>query len=346
MKNVAILIVIVVLVGALSWWLMTREESKAIELSYSVFFPATHIQAKEAQAWADEIGKRSGGRVKITVHAGGTLTSAPQCYEGVVNGLSDIGMSCFAYTRGRFSMLEVLDLPHGYPNGLTATRIANEVIGKHSPKELADTHLLYIHAHGPGILASKKPVRSMADMKGLVVRTTGLSAKIVKALGGIPKAVSQPETYEALSKDVVQATFCPVETLKGWKQGEVINYVTDTSCIGYTTSMFVTMNEEKWEKLPSDIQDIFTEVSAEWIDRHGRAWDQADEEGRAFVAKLGKETIKLDAAEQQRWRQAVQKVFRAYISDMKERRLPGKLLVNEIQGMLKDTKTDAAGTSR
>ncbi len=114
-----------------------------------------------------------------------------------------------------------------------------------------------MHAHGPGILASKKPVKSLADLKGLKVRATGLSAKIVEALGGTPVAMSQPETYEALSKGVVEATLCPIETLKGWKQGEAIEYVVDSTAIGYTTAMFVVMNKEKWAALPADVQKVF-----------------------------------------------------------------------------------------
>ena len=82
------------------------ETVEPIELSYSIFFPPTHIQCQTAEAWADEVEKRSGGKVKINVYSGGSLTKAPQVYEGVINGISDIGMSCFAYTRGRFPLLE------------------------------------------------------------------------------------------------------------------------------------------------------------------------------------------------------------------------------------------------
>ncbi|MBD3240001.1 MAG: C4-dicarboxylate ABC transporter substrate-binding protein, partial [Chitinivibrionales bacterium] len=188
---------------------------KKIELSYSVFFPPSHVQCKVAQAWAEEIGKRTDGRVKITVYSGGSLTKAPQVYDGVVSGISDIGMSCFAYTRGRFPLLEALDLPMGYPDGKTATATANAIVQKYQPEELSDVHTLYVHAHGPGILASKKPVRSLDDIEGLKVRATGLSSKIVQNLGGAPIGMSQPETYEALQKGVVDATLCPVETLKG-----------------------------------------------------------------------------------------------------------------------------------
>jgi len=311
-----------------------EEKTKAIELSYSIFFPPSHIQCKTAEAWAKEIEKRTSGRVKITVYPAGTLTKAPQCYEGVVNGISDIGMSCLAYTRGRFPLLEGLDLPLGYSSGTTATRIATEMVQKYQPKEMSDTHVLYIHAHGPGILASKKPIRTLEDLKGLKVRATGLSAKIVKNLGATPVAMSQPETYEALQKGVVEATFCPIETLKGWKQGEVINYVTDTSVVGYTTAMFVVMNNDVWNRLPADIQKIFNTVSQEWVAKQGAAWDKADDEGRKFIKELKREVITLSEAEQKRWKEQVKPVLDEYVGNANKKGLKGTSFLTDIQALL------------
>ncbi len=287
---------------------------KPIELTYSIFFPATHTQYKLAESWAKEIESRTNGRVKITLYPGGSLTKSDQCYEGVINGVSDIGMSCFAYTRGRFPLLEVLDLPLGYPNGKVASRVAMEIVKKFQPEELKDVHLLYVHAHGPGILASKKPVRVLEDLKGLKVRSTGLCSKIVEKLGGQPVGMTQSETYEALQRGVVDATFCPMETLKGWKQGEVIQYVTDSQCIGYTTAMFVVMNKSKWESLPQDIKDVFTKVSEEWVDKHGDGWTKDDEEARKYILDANKEIIPLSSEEQEKWKKAVQPVIQDYLS--------------------------------
>ena len=307
---------------------------KPIEFSYSVFFPPSHIQCKMAEEWAQAIESRAGGRVKITIYPGGTLTKAPQCYEGVINGLSDLGMSCLSYTRGRFPLLEGLDLPLGYPDGKVATRVVNEAVAKYAPAELQDVHVLYMHAHGPGILASRKDVRTLADMKGLKVRATGLSAKIVESLGGTPVAMSQPETYESLQKGVVDATLCPMETLKGWKQGEVIRSVTDTKHIGYTTTMFVVMNKNKWNNLPADLQQVFTEVSAEWVDKHGVAWDQADEEGRQFVDELKHEVIELAPDDAPAWKAAVQPILDEYVKTTTAKGLPGAEFLKDLQTMI------------
>jgi TRAP-type C4-dicarboxylate transport system substrate-binding protein len=316
------------------------QSAPVVELSYSIFFPPTHIQCKTAQAWADAINERTDGSVKITLYPAGTLTKAPQCYDGVVNGISDIGMSCFAYTRGRFPLLEGLDLPLGYPDGMTATRAATAMAMEFEPEEISDVHLLYIHAHGPGILASKKPVNNLDKMKGLKVRATGLSAKIVESLNAVPVAMSQPETYEALQKGVVEATFCPVETLKGWKQGEVIDSVTDTSVIGYTTAMFVVMNKDSWNKLNPEQQQVITDTSAEWVDRHGQAWDQADAEGMAFIKELDRQVIKLSPEEQQQWKEAVKPILDDYVAAAEEKGLPGRALLEKLQAFIEESKTE------
>lgn len=311
-----------------------KKETKPIELSYSIFFPPSHLQAQTATAWAEEIEKRSQGRVKINVYAGETLTKAPQVYEGVVNGISDIGLSAFAYTRGRFPLLEALDLPVGYPDGITATRIANKILGKYKPLELQDVEVMYLHAHGPGLLASRKPVSRLSDIGGLKIRGTGLSAKIVVALGAVPVSMSQGETYEALQKGVVDATLCPVETLKGWKQGEVIDYLVDTRVIGYTTAMFVVMNKKKWESLPEDIKTIVSQVNEEWIEKQGRAWDQADAEGEELVKSLGKTLISLSPEEEEAFSRAVEPILVEYVATVGAKELPGGSLIADIREML------------
>ena len=52
---------------------------KPIVMTYIVFFPPTHVQTKLARSWSDEIERRSQGRIKMMVLAGGALTKADQC---------------------------------------------------------------------------------------------------------------------------------------------------------------------------------------------------------------------------------------------------------------------------
>jgi len=307
MKKKAFLFCLVAFLGVVFLTMaVVKAEAAPIKLTFSIFFPPTHGQAKAAINFAKEVEKRTNGKVQITAFPGGTLTKAPQCYDGVVKGISDMGNSCFAYTRGRFPVMAAVDLPMGYKNGLQASRVANGFAKAINPKELQDVKLLYVHAHGPGLLHTKRPVRKLEDLRGMKIRATGLSAKVVKALGGVPVAMPQGGTYEALQKGVVEGTFSPIEVLKGWKQGEVIKYTTECFSVGYTTAMFVVMNRNKWNSLPADVKKVFEEVSSEWVDVHGKAWNTTDKAGRDFTLSLGNKIIPLSDAESARWRKAVE----------------------------------------
>ena len=313
----------------------------ATSLTYSIFFPPTHAQTKAAEAWAKEIEKRSAGKVKISIFPGGTLTPADQCYDGVVKGISDIGMSYFALSPEAASPpWRPSIFPSGYPNGRVATRVANDFYLSMKPKALENVKVLYLHAHGPGLLHTKKPVKKLEDLKGMKVRSTGFSAKIVEALGAVPVAMPQGETYEALSKGIVDGTIGPIEVLKGWKQAEVIKSTTDCFDVGYTTAFFVVMNLKKWNALPPDVRKVFDDTSREWVDVHGKAWDEADKEGRAFTLSLGNQIIPLSAQESARWKKAVRPTIEEYIKNADQKGVSGRKSVNA--GRIPDHKIPEA----
>ncbi|MCP4682310.1 MAG: TRAP transporter substrate-binding protein [Desulfobacterales bacterium] len=316
MKKIIFLVFMVVALGFTFLGISTQQaDAEPIKLTYSIFFPPTHGQAIAAMDWAKEVEKRTKGKVQITTFPGGTLTKAPQCYDGVVKGISDIGNSCFAYTRGRFPVMAAVDLPMGYPNGKVASRVADGFAKSVNPKELQDVKVLYVHAHGPGLLHTKKPVKTIEDLEGMKIRATGLSSKVVKALGAVAVAMPQGGTYEALQKGVVEGTFGPIEVLKGWKQAEVIKSTTECYGVGYTTAMFVVMNIDKWNSLPADVKKVFDEVSAKWVDVHGAVWDSSDKKGKEYTLSLGNKLIPLSKSENAKWRKAVEPVINDYIAD-------------------------------
>lgn len=310
-------------------------KAATINLTYSNFFPPSHFNGKLGDSWAKEIEKRTDGRVKITYFPGGSLLKGPAIFDGIVKGVTDIGMSCFAYTLGRFPVMEALDLPMGYPTGYAASMTANDFYKKFKPVELDKAEILYIHAHGPGLLHTKMVISTLEEIKGKKIRATGLSAKVVDALGAAPVGMPQGGTYEALQKGVVEGTLSPMEVLKGWKQGEVIKSTTECISIGYTTAMYIAMNEKKWKSLPADIKKIFEDVSNEWVLKHAEGWDTADADGRAFSLSLGNQIIPLSEQESARWAAAVEPVIDEYIKAKEAMGLPAKEYVEFIKESIK-----------
>ncbi|MGE4292299.1 MAG: TRAP transporter substrate-binding protein [Desulfovibrio sp.] len=301
-----------------------------IKLSYSCFFPPTHVQSQLAEAWCREVEKRTDGKVQIDYYPGGTLTKANQCYDGVVEGISDIGFSALAYSRGRFPVMAAVDLPLGYTSGMAATSVANLVFEQFKPAELNDVQVMYFNAHGPGLLHTKgKPVRTLEDLAGLKIRATGNSALLVQALGATPVAQSMPDAYQSIQKGVVDGGMYPVETNKGWKMAEVVDYMTENFSTGYTTTFFVVMNKDRWAELPADVQATITAINKEWIGKHGQAWDVSDVVGReTFLAEPGNEIIPQDPAESARWKAAAAPILDAYAKDVASKGIDGKAVLD------------------
>jgi TRAP-type C4-dicarboxylate transport system substrate-binding protein len=306
-----------------------------VELNYAIFFPATHGHTLLATEWAKEVEKRTGGAVKVNIFAGATLMPADQTYDGVVKGIADIGMSVFSYSKGRFPLSEVLDLPLGYTSGLQATRLANAYYQKFQPKELADVKIMYLMAHGPGILHTKRPVEKLEDLAGMKIRGTGTSAKIVAALGATPVAMPQNEAYDALQKGVVEGLVSPIETLKGWKYAEVVKYTTRDLGAAYSVGFFVAMNRAKWDALPKEAQAAIEAVNAEWIQKAGKAWDDFDKAGTEFALAKGVKIIELSKAEDARWAEKVRPMLADYVAAAKAKGLPGDEALKFVQDWLR-----------
>ena len=319
-KKIFLSIVITIIIGITFMWAgAPTAQAAPIKLTYSNFFPPFHIQSKLAEAWCKEVETRTGGKVKVDYFPKGTLTKARQCYDGVVTGLSDLGLSVLAYTGGRFPVLSAIDLPLGYTSGKAATAIANDFVRKFNPKEIQDTKVMYLHAHGPGLIHTKdKPVKKLEDLKGLKLRGHGTSAKYQKALGAIPVGKPMPECYQMIQKGVVEGASYPFEANKGWRLAEVTKYCTAAFSAAYTTTFFVVMNKDKWDSLPADIQRIIEGINKEWEVKHAEAWDSSDLVGVQYFLSKGGTIIGLDSKESDRWAQAVSSVADEYVADMKK----------------------------
>ncbi len=311
-----------------------EQDTQTIELKLAHFFPSTHPAETElVQPWAKAVEEATGGRVKITSYPGETLLKANATYDGVVNGIADIGLSCFAYTRGRFPVLEVFELPGViYENSKVATKVAWEGIQKLNPEEIQDTKLLMVTTTGPGDLFTKVPVRTLEDLKGLTIRATGLSAKTLEALGATPVAMPQSEAYEALSKGVVKGNLGPVEVLKGWKNAEVTDYVTKTPFL-YNTLFFITMNKDKWESLPADVQQAIEKVNEEYFEKVAMGlWDKQNEEAMKWaVEETQIEVITLPGEEAERWIKLLEPIHDEFVAKMNEKGLNGREILDTVK---------------
>lgn len=287
-----------------------------IKLTFNNYLPPMHVASKISAEFCKEIEKRTNGEVKITHCPGGQLLKPAEVFEGVVNGIADIGFAAQAYTRGRFPEMEICDLPLGMPSGYVSTHVVNQFYQKYKPKGFGKVKVLYFAGSGPNLISTTtKPVRNLEDLKGQTLRATGRIADTAAALGATSRPISIGETYESVKRNVISGVMLPLETMRAFRLGELLKYCTTDWQIGNIYTFYAVMNKKKWDKLPANIQRIFDEVSQEFIEKSAVGWNSVDRSGAEFFKSKGGRFITLSDAETAKWNQAVKPVIDTYIQE-------------------------------
>ncbi|MBW1802648.1 MAG: TRAP transporter substrate-binding protein DctP [Deltaproteobacteria bacterium] len=204
----------------------TASGKKPIKLKVSVAYPAKHpLTVKGFGEWAKKIEEKTGGKVKVTLFPGGTLSKVRENYDATISGVCDISMYVPAYAAGRFPLSNAMNLPMLFPSSAVASQAAWDLYGKFPEiaKEYHETQLLFFYFTPPyEIHTVKKAVNRMEDLKGLQIRTAGpISAKIMAAFGASPVAISMPEAYMGLQKGVLNGLVSPYGPMRGFKTANV-----------------------------------------------------------------------------------------------------------------------------
>jgi TRAP-type C4-dicarboxylate transport system substrate-binding protein len=299
--------------------------AEPIKLKFANYFPVIHKNTVFGQAFCDEIKKRTGGQVEITYYPGGTLLTAPKMAVGVSTGIADIGMAHCGYSRGRFPVMEIMELPIGSPSAYISTHVANDFYDKFKPKEWNAYYPLMFSTSPPSVLQTvSKPVRTLEELKGMKIRGTGRIGDLVKALGATPMPIEMVDLYESLRRNVLDGNFGPMEQLKGFKIGEIIKYATASWKIGTSYTFYVVMNRSKWDALPPDIKKIFQETANEFKDKWAVQWNEIEIEGGQYLKSQGGQIIQISDAEAARWVQASQPVIAEFKKDLIGKGFPEK----------------------
>lgn len=292
--------------------------AEVIKMTSACYLPPVHRFSAMQEEFGKEIERRTNGRVEVTFYPGGSLLKAPKMHEGIIQGIADIGFCHTGYSRGRFPVTSVFELPLGGPTGWVISHVANDFYDKYNPEEWDDVHVILLHCANAmeGIHTTTKAVRKLEDLKGLTIRATGRGADAIAALGGTPRDVPAMECYEAMSKGVIDGFLGSHEVLKAFKFAEVCKYSTFPWQIGSAYVFYLIMNKDKWESLPKDIQQIFNEVSEEYREKFAVGWNEIGIEGMEYTLSLGNEIIELTPEEAARWTAAVEPVVDKYVEDM------------------------------
>jgi TRAP-type transport system periplasmic protein len=335
-KNGLILgIVCVALAAFLVTVLPAKVQGEEIKLRYSLIWPPVHPLTKLAAEWAKDVEKATQGRVKVSMFPGNTLTPPMQAYDNTVKGVVDVAGCLLAYAPGRLPLSEVLQLPLGYKNGYQGSKLANAYYKKFKPKEFDDVKVMYLHGAAPGFIMTKKQIKSTDDIKGLRIKSNAENNDIVKNLGAAPVTMPVSETYDALSRGVIDGCLFPIEALQGFKIGEVVKTVLENYGMSYLTSMYVIMNKAKWNMITPADQAAIEKINDEYNEKTAKLWVELDNKAKEFAQGKGVTFLTIPQKEQAQTAEKMKPILEGYVKMAKSKGLPGDEALKFCQEFLK-----------
>jgi TRAP-type C4-dicarboxylate transport system substrate-binding protein len=255
-------------------------------------YPATNFHSINLQEFASDVDKATGGKLKITVHAGASLFKAPEIKRAVQGGQAQIGeilLSAYQNEWVVFGADGVPFLADSYDEAMKLWRAQKPVL----EKKLAEQGLmvLYAVAWPPQGIYAKKPINSAADLKGVKWRAYSPStARIAELVGAQPVTVQAAELSQAMATGVIESYMSSGSTGYDTKTYEHLKYWVDTQA--WLPKNAVLVNKAAFDALDKPTQAALLKAGAE---AETRGWASSKAKNTEYVDLLKKNGMTIQA---------------------------------------------------
>ena len=230
----------------------------------------------------DGLKAATNGRVEITLSSWPERNvNGPEVLRLVRSGQVDIAAGPLTTVSGDVPMLDGVDLAGLNPSIKQARKVADAMMPiANKELEKLGIKLVATYPFSGQMLFCRKPIASLADLKGLKVRINGPSSgDLVKALGGQPVSLAFGEVYTALERGTVDCGITGSGSGNGVKWPEVTTHLYTLSLSWSTAGYFV--NLAWWNKLEPSIRAEFEKTFAAIENAQWKLGEDATEDGVA-----------------------------------------------------------------
>lgn len=284
-------------------------------------------------AYLDEIEKRSDGRIKFERFYGGSLVKAGVELDALSSGIVDVAMFTPSYVPGRLPLATIGTNPSLWGDSWVGAKAFNELYQTvpEMQQELEKQGVKFVgqYALTTGYVISKKPVKSLADLKGLKVVANGQLAPLAQQLGASPVSMPVEETYEAMTRGVIDGLFYGLVEAQTFGLVDAVEYVYKLP-VGSSAGL-IGMNLGKWKNLPEDLQKMIAEVASEYhpgayhdiyqVEAGGAALKALEAKGANIIEPTAEDVAKMKQI-------ASDTVIAEWVKDKESKGLPGQKVVD------------------
>lgn len=287
-------------------------EEKAVTLSFGGTASAEDTITQAMQMVADLAKEKSGGSITINLFPASQLGGAAEQIEGVITGSQDMFVDAGGYLSeyvpdrmiaGYFWMFETPEHFENFTKSELSEKWNQECADKFGLRVLATNWF-----RQPSVIATKRPVRSIEDIKGMKIRVPQTQTSIagMEAIGAVPTAIAYSEVYLSLSQGVIDATVGTKDAMYTMSFYTAVDNITLTNhtydsvyCM-VNDNMFQSLSENQQKALTEACQEAgvwYTETVQEMVDGF---YDE--------ISASGTQIIELSDEERQRFIDAVGEV--------------------------------------
>lgn len=315
-------------VGAALVALASPETAQSAELKLATPFPPTHLMQRVVwEPLAAEIAKGSNNALTVRIYPAGALgASMDGQYKRAIDNVAEISYGMQGANSSLFRRTLMIELPGAAENNVAATnRLWDAMDLIH--EDYARTKVLALWTVGPYILMSKKPIKTLDDIKGLKVRSPSkIIGDVLQTWGASPVNLPAGKIYEAMEQGVIDAAYIAAGAINSFKLGEVVKYYTAIPPV--MTPMFLVMNKEVYDGLSADQKKLIDSVTGRELSlKAARAYDHENDEALDGQIKSGRGTLsKLAPDEMARWEALSDPIRKTVIKDLNDRGMNGDKL--------------------
>ncbi len=311
----------------------TASAQQVIKITAMDGYPERALWVKEfIEFYMPEVDKRLAktGKYKIEWQKafGGQIVKPRGEFDGLKSGLGDMAIITTVFYEDK---LPLNNVPYFTPFSSANPKIVAKIIddlGNKFPafhKQFTDYNQVVLTNFSTidnyGIFATK-PIKGLADLKGMKLDAAGANALYIKPVGAVGVAGSLVSYYNDVKTGVADGAIIWMEAAITFKIGEVApNYL--KAGFGTGVNKAITVNLDFWKKLPDEVKGVLQEVAVLYRDHVAQVTlDIADKSTKAFLAKGGK-IVDLSDADRRKWAMDLPNIAKSWADDQEKRGLPG-----------------------
>lgn len=288
-----------------------------IKMKMMALWQAGTMPFKVFEQFAADVKTQSNGRLLIEPLPAGSVVAPNEALDAVSSGVLDASYGCGGYAAGKEPALALLTDPQGafsspeqmaqWLNQGGGLQIAREVYRKFNVYFVAGTW------YGKESLVSKRPLRGVADFKGLKIRApVGIGQEIFKRLGAAPVNIPGSEVYTSLERGVVDASDWSTLSMNhelGYHK--LAKYPTYPGFHSMGMSE-IAVNLRKWNTLPDDLKALLETAAKSFSAKLVARSSEEDEHVAQQLKSLGAEAVNWSTEERGKFRAVAREVWAEY----------------------------------